>query len=97
MGTQLAARNQEPNRMSDYKKDGRDTTGEDTSQDSSLRIRLDTALHDLENAQANLDLEKQRVSFLVTFFLVRQLSGIFLFLTTPLLFLLGRNWCRRML
>ena len=39
-----------------------DAAGENTSQDSGLRVRLDMALHDLETAQANLDLERQRVS-----------------------------------
>jgi hypothetical protein len=66
MGAALAAaRNKESSRLGDFTKsvsDTSDTTGENTAQDSSLRVRLDMALHDLETAQANLDVERQRVS-----------------------------------
>lgn len=65
MGAALAAaRNQESQRLSDRAKEseGSDTAGENTSQASGLRTRLDMALHDLETAQGNLDLERQRVS-----------------------------------
>ena len=59
-----AVRNKESSRLSEFKKgsEGSDTAGENTSQDSGLRVRLDMALHDLETAQANLDLARQRVS-----------------------------------
>ena len=63
-----ALRNRENSRLAEYSKSGSeisDTAGENTSQDSSLRVRLDMALHDLETAQANLDLERQRVSTVV--------------------------------
>lgn len=65
LGAAMAAvRNKESSRLADFKKgsEGIDTAGENTSQDSGLRVRLDMALHDLETAQANLDLERQRVS-----------------------------------
>ena len=66
MGAAMAAvRNKESSRLADFNKKAAevtDTAGENTSQDSGLRVRLDMALHDLETAQANLDLERQRVS-----------------------------------
>ena len=70
MGSAMAAlRSKESNRLSsDYSKTGSDisdTAGENTSQSSSLRMRLDMALHDLETNQANLELERQRVSVLL--------------------------------
>ena len=60
-----ALRTKESNRLADLNKvksDSSEAAGENTSQDSSLRVRLDMALHDLETAQVNLDLERQRVS-----------------------------------
>ena len=59
-----AVKNKESGRLADFIKgsEGSDTAGENTSQDSGLRARLDMALHDLETAHANLDLERQRVS-----------------------------------
>jgi hypothetical protein len=60
-----SVRNKESSRLAELhkaKSDVSETAGENTSQDSSLRVRLDMALHDLEIAQVNLDLERQRVS-----------------------------------
>lgn len=68
LGSAMAAvRNKESSRLADYSKKSAelsDTAGENTSQDSGLRVRLDMALHDLETAQANLDLERQRTEAL---------------------------------
>ncbi|CAB9515527.1 expressed unknown protein [Seminavis robusta] len=69
LGAAMAAgRNMENSRLSDLQKaklEASDTAGgENTSQDSGLRVRLDMALHDLETAQANLDLERQRTEAL---------------------------------
>jgi hypothetical protein len=78
-----AVKNRESSRLADFKKDVEtsDTAGENTSQDSGLRMRLDMALHDLETAHANLDLERQRVSCASIFFL-RWLAAVSLFKTT---------------
>jgi len=69
----MAALRSKENRLSsDYSKGGSETTdtaGENTDQASSLRVRLDMALHDLETAQSNLDSERQRVSNLFSIYL----------------------------
>ena len=65
MGAAMASQRSNSRLSTDYSKsasDASESAGENTSQDSSLRVRLDMALHDLETAQANLDLERQRVS-----------------------------------
>jgi len=69
----MAALRSKENRLSsDYSKGSSETTdtaGENTDQASSLRVRLDMALHDLETAQSNLDSERQRVSNLFSIYL----------------------------
>ena len=67
MGSAMASqRSKDTSRLSsEYNKstsEASESAGENTSQDSSLRVRLEMALHDLETGQANLDLERQRVS-----------------------------------
>jgi len=63
----LKSKESSQSRSSDYSKSAPELSeaGENPSQDGNMRVRLDMALHDLEATQANLDLERQRVSFML--------------------------------